>query len=77
MFESNLDQICDKTIGIIANKYEKIQRICARDNIELETAEKRINIQKDDEFIINKCDYIIYNNSNILNLENELEKINI
>lgn len=65
LFESELDKICNFTIGVIADINKKIRRICRRDNIEPETARERLNIQKEDEFYIQKSDYIIENNEKI------------
>lgn len=65
LFESGLDKICNFTIGVIADINKKIRRICRRDNIEPETARERLNIQKEDEFYIQKSDYIIENNEKI------------
>lgn len=75
LFESRLNQICDFVIGVISNEKDKIQRICSRDNITFEEAKKRLNIQKDNEFIKENSDYIIINDSNFENLENEIKKI--
>ena len=77
LFESNLDQICDIVIGVIAKEEDKIQRICNRDNISKEIAKKRLNIQNNNEYIKEKADYIIYNLSSIEKLEEEIEKINL
>ena len=72
LFESNLNKICDFTIGVIAKEEIKIQRICKRDNIDKQTALKRIKIQKNDEFLKENTSCIIYNN---LNLEEIKENI--
>lgn len=77
LFESNLDKICDMVIGVIATEEDKIERICNRDKISEQTAKKRLKIQKDDEFIKEKSDYIIYNESSIKKLEEEIEKIGL
>lgn len=77
LFESNLDQICDIVIGVIAKKEDKIQRICNRDNISEETAKKRLNIQNNNNYIKERADYIIYNEASIEKLEEEIEKINL
>lgn len=74
LFESNLNKICDFTIGVIAKEEIKIQRICKRDNIDEETALKRIKIQKDDEFLKENTDYIIYNNSDLEEAKKEIKK---
>lgn len=77
LFESNLDKVCDMVIGVIAKEEDKIERICNRDKISEQTAKKRLDIQKDNEFIKEKSDYIIYNESSIEKLEEEIEKIRL
>ena len=77
LFESGLNKMCDFTIGVIAKRKIKIDRICKRDNISIETAESRLNIQKNDEYYIQNTDYIIENNGqlNEINLEEICTKI--
>jgi len=77
LFESGLNNICNFTIGILAKKEIKIQRICKRDNIDKDTAEARLRIQKSDEFYKKNTDYIMENNGNIneVNLEEICIKI--
>ena len=64
LFESKLNEVCDYTVGVIANKEDKISRICNRDGISKERAIQRLNSEQNDEFYINNCDYVI-KNSNI------------
>lgn len=75
LFECELDKICDKVIGIISKKELQIERIVARDNIDYDQAEKRLNAQKDNEFYINKCDEIIENNNDLEWIEEEIRKV--
>lgn len=77
LFESKLNQVCDIVIGVIAKEEDKIERICNRDNIDEEAAQKRLDIQKDDKYIKDNSDYIIYNDADIQNLEKEIEKIKL
>ena len=67
LFESGLNQECTITVGVIAKKEKKIERICKRDNITIEEAELRLNSQPNDEYYRNNCDYIIENDA----IENE------
>lgn len=69
LFESGLNKICDFTIGVIARKEIKIERICMRDKVDEKTALSRLNIQEEDSFYISKTNYIIENNG-------KLEEIN-
>jgi len=74
LFEADLDQACDKVIVLVADEDLKIERICSRDNIDRETAKKRLKIQKDDEYYISKADYVIKNGRNY-DLEKEIDNI--
>ena len=75
LYESNLDKICDLVIGVVAKEEDKIDRICLRDDISEEMAKKRLSIQLNDDYIKNRADYIIINNGNIEELEEEIKKI--
>jgi len=72
-----LDKICDITIGIIAADTTKLDRICKRDNIDQQTAQKRINIQLKDKYLAQHSDYIIENNSDLNKLEKKIEDLNL
>ena len=74
LFESKLNEKCDKVIGIIAKREIQIERIVARDNIDYEQAENRLLAQQTNEFYIKKCDDIIENN-NLLGFENQIKEI--
>ena len=62
LFESKLDEICDITVAVLAEKSLKINRICTRDNIEQKIAISRLAIQKEDSYYQKKADYIVTNN---------------
>lgn len=74
LFESELDKECDEVIVLIADEKIKIARICKRDNITEEIAQKRLKIQQNDEFYTSKTKYIIKNNDEA-NLENNIDNI--
>ena len=75
LFESNLNQICDFVIGVIAPNEVKVERIMKRDNIEEDLALKRLNIQKDNDFIRENSDFIIENVKDIEYLKECIEEI--
>ena len=77
LYESNLDKICDYVIGVVATGESKIERICKRDSIEQDIAKKRLSIQMKDEEIRKKVDYIIENNKEVKNLEEEIARLKI
>ena len=64
LFESGLDGMCSKTVGVLSNTETRLGRIIGRDGITKEEALLRINAGKPDEYYINKADSIIYNDGN-------------
>lgn len=75
LFESELNKVCDKVIGVISNRELQIERIVARDDIDYENAEKRINAQQTNGFYMDKCDAIIENNNNLKSIKENVEKL--
>lgn len=75
LFECELDKICDKTIGVISKKELQLDRIVARDNIDYESAEKRLQAQEENEFYIQRCDRIIENNNDFAHIAQEVEEL--
>ena len=62
LFESGVNNICSKTIAVLADREIRLKRIIARDNLTLKEAETRINAGKDENFYRQHADYILYNN---------------
>lgn len=62
LFEANMQNDCYKVIGVLADEDERIKRIIARDNITEQQAKLRMSAQFDNDYFIDNCDYIIYNN---------------
>lgn len=76
LYEAKMENICDKVIAVVAEDKEKILRICRRDNISEELARQRLDIQNNNEFFINKADFVIHNNGmSIDDLKKSLEEI--
>lgn len=75
LFEAGLQNKCDKLIGVIAPKELRVERVMQRDNLERERVIDRINSQKDDDFYIKNCDYIINNNGSVSYMEAQVSDI--
>jgi dephospho-CoA kinase len=75
LFESGFDKNCDYIIGVIAEPEVRIRRIIARDGISRESAQKRLASQKSDEFFVQNCDFIVYNNAGLDALEGQVNNI--
>lgn len=77
LFESGLDKYCDYTIALHVSQSLKVSRICKRDHIAERIAQDRLNIQKNNNFYIQKADYVIVNDENttLQDLEERINKI--
>ena len=63
LFSSDFPFECDLTVGVIADKEERIKRVEKRDGLSREEILKRIENQISDEVLRQKADVIIENNS--------------
>ncbi|MBR2312805.1 MAG: dephospho-CoA kinase [Clostridia bacterium] len=72
LFEANAHLECDFVIGVIADRALRAERIMARDRISRERTEKRLNAQKSDAFFLERCHYILENNTDEAALEQSL-----
>ena len=75
LIESGAYLTMDKIILIVSKKSTRINRVSKRDNSDLESIEKRINLQLIDDDKIKYADYIIENNSSLEHLKLEIIKV--
>ena len=61
--------LCNKIIVVCADKNVRINRICKRDGISQDDAENRINSQTSQEILVQKADFVIFNNGSLSDLE--------
>ena len=73
LFEMGLNEICEFTIAVVADKDIRIERLKNRENCEEKIIKERISAQNKDEYYLDKVDYIIQNNDN--ELEKKIEEI--
>ena len=75
LIESGAYLNMDKIILIVSQKSNRINRVSKRDNSDLESIEKRINLQLSDGEKFKYADYIIENNSSLEHLKMEVTKV--
>lgn len=63
LFESGVDQMCDRTVAVTTPVELRVRRIVARDSIGEQYARLRIAAQKTDEYFRDKCDYELENSA--------------
>ena len=73
LFESGLNEICDKVIAITAPTGLLIKRIMKRDSIDREMATKRLLSQFSTDFFKEHADIVIENNNDFLKLRIDVE----
>lgn len=75
LIESGIYKQCDYVISVLADKELRKERIMIRDSLSEDEASERINSQKNDEFYIEKSDYIVYNNGNKQEISTRVKEI--
>lgn len=75
LFESGLNEICDKIIAAISPREILLWRITSRDKISQEDAGKRLNSQLPQEFFVEHADYVINTYNEQESAEEQAEKI--
>ncbi len=61
MFESGIYKLVDKVVAVVAPKEIRIRRVMERDHISREKVLEWMNRQMDQEEIIQRSDYVIFN----------------
>lgn len=72
LFEANADALCDCVVAVIADRRLAKSRIISRDNIDEKNAENRLSRSHNDDFFMQRADYIIRNDSDFHTLENNV-----
>lgn len=75
LFESGISELCDGIMGVVSEPLIRIERIMKRDGILREQAEARVASQKNNEFYIENCDFLVYNNGNIEQMTEQIEEV--
>ena len=74
IFEAKLEHMFDSTLLITADKKTRLKRAIKRHNISLEQIKNRMSLQFDEAKKIKLADYVINNDDDIKELENNLKK---
>lgn len=75
LFESGIDDICDKIVSVVADRKVLVKRIMQRDNISQEAANARLNSQHNEQYFRNKSDYCVNNIKSEQDLRNKINDI--
>lgn len=75
LLESGLGELCDLTVGVIADKDTRVKRIMIREGISEEYARSRVDAQKNDAFFIARCHRVLRNDGTQAELEEQCRKL--
>lgn len=75
LIEANYDEFIDRILVVIADEEQRIERVRQRDKRSMSEIRSIIANQSNDEKLLKKADDIIENNSNIKNLELQVNKL--
>ncbi len=75
LIESGAAELCDAVIAVVADEDTRLERIIKRDSLSLEAAKKRMSAQPKTEFYTDNADYTIYNNGDIVSLNEQLTRV--
>ena len=75
LFEAEADKDCNIIVSVLADKRLRLERIMKRDGIDAESALRRIEAQKSDEFFKTHSNYVLENNENLDLLRPQVTRI--
>lgn len=75
LFESGINEMCLKTVAVLADEKTRLTRIIERDCIDENAAIIRMKAGKSDDFYKHKADFIIYNNGDFAELKSNFYDI--
>ena len=73
LFEAAADALCHETVAVLAEKEQRLSRICARDGLSKEQALLRMNAQPTDDFYRDRASMVLYNNGDLTALQEQAE----
>ncbi len=75
LFEAGFEDIFDKVICVTSDKTIRLERLMQRNNYTKTEALRRINAQTDDDYKLQKSDFVIENNGNLEDLKFKSENL--
>ncbi len=75
LFEAGAEKLCSAVVSVLADRSLRLERIQERDHLDRDTAIRRINAQKSDEYFRAHSDFIIENNGSLDRLIPEVKHI--
>lgn len=74
LFEAGCDALCDEVWLVAAERDTRIRRLMSDRGYTYEKAEAFMRRQKTDDFFLERCSKVIYNNGDVKNLSKQIKK---
>lgn len=75
LFEAGANRECGTVVSVLSDKQLRLERIMARDGIDAESAARRMEVQKSDDYFRAHSNYIIENNGSVEHLIPSVRRI--
>lgn len=75
LFETKFELLFDKVILVYADDKIRLNRLIERNNLPVEYAQNRLDIQMSQDEKVKLADYVVYNNKTLCDLSLEIEEI--
>jgi len=75
LYEAGMESLFDKVLFVYCNDDIRLNRLMARNHYSEEYAKIRMNAQLSQDEKVKKADWVVYNNSSVEELNNQISKI--
>ena len=75
LFEANCQNLCHTTVGVLAPFAVRESRIVQRDGITEEMAHQRMAVQPKDDYYRERCDHILINKGDTVQLQRDVQAL--
>ena len=75
LLEANMQNDCNVTVAVLADRALRLQRLLARDQLSEQALTARINAQPSDAFYTSRVNAVLYNNGDIEALRSDVEQL--
>ena len=75
LIESGLAELCTVTIGVMAPREQRIERLIAREGVTRDYAEARIDAQKPNEWFVQNCSHVLDNGGTLADFQRRCHQL--
>ena len=75
LFQASLDAMCDRTVAVVAPPALRRARICLRDGLSTEEADRRMNAQPSNDYYTQRAHHTLHNTGDLAALETAVDAL--